>query len=602
MTLAVVPNQAGSGSQASLLRARAPQLRQPQPLAETWRMEASQTATAAAPDRPLLVLKFGSSVLRTPADAPEAVSEIYRAVREGRRVIAVVSAFQGVTDRLLAEAHALGCPHDASLAPRYVAIGEESAAALLAIACDRSGLSARALSCAELGLAAQGQPDAAEPVGLDASAIESAFETADVVVVPGFVARDDQGRTVLLGRGGSDLSAVYLAHALNAERVRLIKDVDGVYDGDPKRDGSAMRFGRIGWDAARGVAGKLVQGQALDFAQAHGVEIEVGASGSSELTVIGAEDGAPRLARRPRPLRVAVAGCGVVGGGVVERLLARPDLYELTAVLVRDGDKPRAPAIAALVTTDPETLLASKPDVLVDVLSGRAASVVLMQAALAHGADVVSANKQAVIAAHEQLKAAARAGGSKLLHSAAVGGGAPLIELVRHARQDGPVAGFEGVLNGTVNFMLDRLARGDSFAQALSAAQAAGLAEADPSADLDGRDAAAKLRILALEAFGVVLDEDEVGRETLDEGVAARAALQPLKQVARLALRHGRLVASVAFEPAGDFAAVGGDRNLLKVTSADGRVWTAGGRGAGRWPTTESVFADLGELLLARAG
>jgi homoserine dehydrogenase len=149
--------------------------------------------------------------------------------------------------------------------------------------------------------------------------------------------------------------------------------------------------------------------------------------------------------------------------------------------------------------------------------------------------------------------------------------------------------------------MLDRLGRGDSFAQALSAAQAAGLAEADPSADLDGRDAAAKLRILALEAFGVVLDEDEVSRERLDERVAARAALQPLKQVARLVLRHGRLAASVAFEPARDFATVTGDRNMLKVTSAvDGRTWTAGGRGAGRWPTTESVFADLGELVTAR--
>lgn len=600
MTLAVVPNQVGSGSQASLLRVRAPVARQP--IAETWRMEATATVSATEPDRPLVVLKFGSSVLRSPADAPEAVSEIYRFVREGRRVIAVVSAFQGVTDRLLAEAHAWGCPHDASLAPRYVAIGEESSAALLAIACDRAGLSARALSCAELGLRAEGAPDAAEPVGLDARAIEAAFETADVVVVPGYVGRDGEDRTVLLGRGGSDLSAVYLAHALKAERVRLIKDVDGVYDGDPKRNGAAMRFGRIGWDAARGVAGKLVQGRALDFAQDQGVEIEVGASGSQELTVIGADDGAPGLARRPRPLRVAVAGCGVVGGGVVERLLARPDLYELTSVLVRDADKARAPEIAALATTNPEAMFASCPEVLVDVLSGRAASVVLMQSALAHGVDVVSANKQAVIAAHEQLTAAARAGGSRLLHSAAVGGGAPLIELVRRARRAGPIVALDGVLNGTVNFMLDRLARGDSFGQALNAAQAAGLAEADPSADLDGRDAAAKLRILALEAFGVALGEDEVVRETLDAGVAARASLRPLKQVARIALHRGRLVGSVAFEPADGFEAVSGDRNLLKVTSADGRVWTAGGRGAGRWPTTESVFADLGELAQARAG
>jgi homoserine dehydrogenase len=194
-----------------------------------------------------------------------------------------------------------------------------------------------------------------------------------------------------------------------------------------------------------------------------------------------------------------------------------------------------------------------------------------------------------------------RAGVPGFIIAAGGGGAAPLIELVRRARREGPVAALEGVLNGTVNFMLDRLAQDDSFAQALGAAQAAGLAEADPSADLDGRDAAAKLRILALEAFGVVLSEDEVSRETLDERMAMRAALQPLKQVARIGMRHGRLVASVAFEPAGELATVGGDRNLLKVTSADGRVWTAGGRGAGRWPTTESVFADLGELVRARS-
>jgi homoserine dehydrogenase len=599
MTLAVVPNQAVA-SPASLLRSHAPVLRQ---TLAAWPDQDTPQTPAARPEpaRPLLVLKFGSSVLRTPADAPEAVSEIYRAVREGRRVLAVVSAFQGVTDKLLAEAEAWGCPHDASLAPRYVAIGEESTAALLAIACDRAGLNACSLSAAELGLRAKGDPQAAEPVGLDPAAIDAAFKRCDVVIVPGFVAHDD-GRTVLLGRGGSDLSAVYLAHALGAARVRLIKDVDGVYDRDPKRDGAALRFGKISWNAARDVAGKLVQGRALDFAQANRLEIEVGVAGAAELTVIGAEGGPPSLSRRTKPLRVAVAGCGVVGGGVVERLLARPDAYELTAILVRDGDKPREADIAALVTTDPEALLASKPDVVVDVLSGRAASVVLMQAALTHGVDVVSANKQAVISAHAQLTEAARESGARLLHSAAVGGGSPLIELVRRARRAGPVAEVEGVLNGTVNFMLDRLAKGESFEEALKAAQAAGLAEADPSADLDGRDAAAKLRILALEAFGLVLQEADVSRETLDQAVAARAAGSPLKQVARISFRRGRPVATVAFERALGFEAVTGDRNLVRVSAPDGRVWTAGGRGAGCWPTTESVFADLAELSMQRAG
>src|SRR5690606_11208930 len=119
---------------------------------------------------------------------------------------------------------------------------------------------------------------------------------------------------------------------------------------------------------------------------------------------------------------------------------------------------------------------------------------------LARGVDVVSANKQAIGADLAALTALAAGTGARLLYSASVGGGAPLIETVRRARAHGPVVRIEAVLNGTCNFILNRLAEGADFEDALAGARDAGFAEEDPTADLTGLDAAAKLAILAHEA------------------------------------------------------------------------------------------------------
>ena len=278
-------------------------------LAEGDRPTAPRPAAAPrrAPSRPLDVLKFGSSVLKSPADAPEAVTEIYRAVRNGRRVLAVVSAFNGVTDRLFDEARALGCAHDNLHLPRYVALGEETSAALLALACDRAGMSVTALSPAQIGILAEGDRETAQPVSLDTGAIERAFETSDVVVVPGFTARDKDGGVVLLGRGGSDAlhRRCSLGAAHGPDRVRLVKDVDGVYDRDPKSNHEALRFGAISWGAARDVAGKLVQARALRMAEDRGVAIEVAALGREDATVIGPNNEPGLIKRRTAkpPLR-----------------------------------------------------------------------------------------------------------------------------------------------------------------------------------------------------------------------------------------------------------------------------------------------------------
>ncbi|MDP3400314.1 MAG: homoserine dehydrogenase, partial [Brevundimonas sp.] len=283
------------------------------------------------------------------------------------------------------------------------------------------------------------------------------------------------------------------------------------------------------------------------------------------------------------PLRVALAGCGVVGGGVLPRLLDRPDVT-LVSVLVRSPGKDRSPEPPpGLVVTDPAALLAREPDVVVDTLTDASVSLALIRAALSRGIHVVSASKQAVAGDVEGLSALAMATGATLRYSAAVGGGVPMLETVRLARALGPIRLIEAVLNGTVNFLLNRLGAGHPFDAALAEAQAAGFAEADPSADLTGRDAAAKLFLLSRAAFGP-------GARLPDRVQPLSAAFQPgpapVRQLAVADCAGGQItLAPVAADPL--FAELADAGNAIRITLADGRVLSRSGLGAGRAPTAE---------------
>ena len=574
------------------------------PLAEPLPASASDRSPSAMSHpalAPVVVLKFGGSLLHSPAEIPAVVSEIYRHVRHGQKVVAVVSAFAGETDRLLSEARFLGAPHENDLAPAYVSLGEVRSAALTAVACDRAGLSVVALTVRELGIVAAGPSHSAHPVALNDGRLREALAAHEVVVVPGFGAVDASGRVSLLGRGGSDLTAVYLAAELGLDRVRLLKDVDGLYDHDPA-DGSrpVLRFNKASWDDAIEMGGVLVQPNAVETARARGVEIEVAALGRAAETVIGDRGEAPGPVTKRRKLTVAVAGFGVVGGGVIARLLANPDV-DVVGVLVRDVNKPRDVAVdPALLTQDADALLALKPHLLVEALSDGSAGHALILKALSSGVDVVSANKQAISLDVAALYQQARDHDARLLYSAAVGGGSPMIETLRRARDAGPVAGFEAVLNGTVNFMLDRLSQGDGFDAALDAAKRAGFAEEDSSSDLEGLDAAAKVRLLAFEAFGAAPEADAIARDVLGPDFVPAG---PVRQISVCRRDGEALSARVGLDADPSdalFLDLNGERNALKVYGEDGRVWRCRGRGAGRWPTTESVLADVGDILRLR--
>ncbi|HEY4575225.1 MAG TPA: homoserine dehydrogenase [Thermoanaerobaculia bacterium] len=483
---------------------------------------------------PITVLKFGSSVLRSESDLPLAVHEIYREWRQGRRVLAVVSAFGCTSDDLLKRAQQLGLPPRREGLAALLETGETAAAALLTLALDRSGIPATFLDPTQTGLIADGDPLDADPKAVDAPYLQEELARA-VVVVPGFVARDRAGRPTRLGRGGLERTARFFARALEA---------------------SCREVG-----TARTVS---------------------------------------------PPLRVALLGCGTVGGGVLARLLALPALFQVTGVAVRDLRRARIPAVPrSLLTDDPAALVEGEADVVVELLGGREPARSLIARALARGRHVVTANKALLADEVEALADLAARSGASLRFSAAVGGVLPALETVRRAAASGRVRGIAGVLNGTCNFVLDRCVAGASFPDAVSLACVAGYAEADPTLDLDGSDAAQKLALLIREAFGEAVSWESIPRRgiaDLDARVLAEAARKgkTVRLVASCERLETGLRASVQpFElpPDHPFAETAGAENALLVELEGGDRIRIAGQGAGRWPTTEAVMADLLDLL-----
>ena len=555
----------------------------------------------------LCVLKFGSSVLGAEADYPAVALEIYRHVRDGEKVVAVVSALAGETDALLAQAERVGGPAAPdALTARVARVGELHSAALMALALSKVGVRACTMDPDEMGLVAEGDPLDSNLVGLDAAAVRAKLEAHDVVVVPGFTAKHAEHGVVTLGRGGTDLSAVFFAARLDAHRVRLIKDVDGVYAEDPARNTEAERFSQMSYAEAEEASSGLIQPKAIRAAEAEDVLIEVAALGSAESTTVAHLPA--RKARPPKPerLRVALLGCGAVGMGVLHYLHSRPDLFEVNPVLVRRPAKYDGPG---RFTGQVAEAMAGDPDVVVELLGGPDHPADLMRSALRHGAQVVTANKAALAKHFDSLHACAEVGGGALRYSAAVGGGAPILETL--ARLSGSVVAVEGVMNGTCNYLLSRLGEGWSFADAVKQAQELGYAEADPAADVDSHDAAQKLSIVIREAFGVALLPERIAKASLRDVTpeAAQAALargEVLKQVGSCrVLADGSIEAEVkvvALPASHPLAGAHNEENRFLVTDSDGKVHEVYGKGAGRWPTATAVFADVMDAQRALLG
>ena len=245
----------------------------------------------------VIVLKFGSSVLRRITDLPSVVREISRWYCEGERVVAVVSAIGTATDELLRQAEQLSAAPEPWATAELLATGERASAALLGIALDRAGIRARVLDPREIGLTVAGPPLDGTTVSVNQKTMDVLLAQYPVLVVPGFFGADATGRTQLLGRGGSDLTAVFLAFALRT-RCRLLKDVDGVYEVDPDEAAALpCRFAEVHYADALRIAGHLIQSKAVAYLQTHGASCEVAAPALPYETVI--HGGATRRATAP---------------------------------------------------------------------------------------------------------------------------------------------------------------------------------------------------------------------------------------------------------------------------------------------------------------
>jgi homoserine dehydrogenase len=225
-----------------------------------------------------------------------------------------------------------------------------------------------------------------------------------------------------------------------------------------------------------------------------------------------------------RPIRLGLLGCGTVGGGVIQLLHANAEYVaqsvgaplEVARVLVRDANKPRVAGLdRSRLTTDPEAVLGDPSvDVVIEVMGGVTPARSYVERALDTRRSVVTANKMLLALHGPSLVDRAVANGVDLAFEGSVGGGIPVIRVLREALASDWVVRLEGIVNGTCNFMLTRMrSDGLSFDDALLEAQAKGYAEADPSLDVDGHDAAHKLVVLAMLAFGARVEAARVPTE-----------------------------------------------------------------------------------------
>ncbi len=311
-------------------------------------------------------------------------------------------------------------------------------------------------------------------------------------------------------------------------------------------------------------------------------------------------------------VRVGLLGYGNVGAALVELVRRQRDAIaartgvqlEITRVAVRRATPERVTAIApATLTTDPGEVGASADvDVVVEVMGDIEPARTVIEAALAAGKPVVTANKALLANAGAELFAAAEAAGVDLLFEAAVAGGIPLIRPLRESLVGEQIARVMGIVNGTTNYILTKMTEeGADYGDALGEAQRLGYAEADPTADVDGLDAAAKAAIIASIAFGTRVVSDDVYHEGISAitpiDIAFAGRLGYVVKLLAIAERVDGAV-GVRVHP----AMVPVHHPLASVRESFNAVFVEGdavgdlmfyGRGAGGGPTASAVLGDL---------
>jgi homoserine dehydrogenase len=308
---------------------------------------------------------------------------------------------------------------------------------------------------------------------------------------------------------------------------------------------------------------------------------------------------------------VGVLGAGVVGSGTLD-LLARQRAHIEQAigvnlvvrrVAVRDPGRARPVAIApSLLTADPDAVVDDDSvDIVVELIGGEQPSLQLIERALRRGKHVVTANKEVVAKHGSELLALAYQHGVNLYYEASVGGGIPVISVLRHDLIANEITRLRAIINGTTNFILTAMESGRDFGAALAEAQRLGYAEADPRNDIEAIDPAYKLAILSTLAFGARVRPEQIARVGI-----TRLHARDFQHAARMGYVI-KLLAAAGVGPRGIEASVAPtmipfDHHLANVKGVFNAVLIDGeeidtfmlyGRGAGARPTASAVVADL---------
>jgi homoserine dehydrogenase len=324
----------------------------------------------------------------------------------------------------------------------------------------------------------------------------------------------------------------------------------------------------------------------------------------------------------PETVRVGLLGCGNVGAPLVELIGSRRDdisartglRLEVTRVAVRSLARERAVELPDGVLTLDAAGLVVDPDidVVVEVIGGIEPARELILAALKAGKPVVTGNKELLANVGAELFAAAEGAGVDLLFEAAVAGGIPFIRPLRESLAGERIDRILGIVNGTTNYILTRMTEaGASYADALSEAQSLGYAERDPTADVEGYDAAAKAAIVASIAFGVRVVAGDVFHEGISDITTA-----DIDYAAKMGYVVKLLAVAEQHRETGDVgvrvhpAMVPADHPLASVRDSFNALFVEGdavgdlmfyGRGAGGFPTASAVLGDLIDAALNRA-
>ena len=312
------------------------------------------------------------------------------------------------------------------------------------------------------------------------------------------------------------------------------------------------------------------------------------------------------------PFRIAIAGLGTVGGGVVKALAARQEelsqragrTLQIIAVSARDKSKARGFDVPGW-TDDPLVLSKGDADIVVELIGGdEGIARALVETALANGKHVVTANK-ALLAKHgKALADLAESKGVTLKFEAAAAGGIPIVKALREGLIAHGVDAVKGILNGTCNYILTEMeSSGRSFAEVLKEAQAKGYAEADPALDVGGGDTAHKLALLASVAFGTAPNFGAIAVEGIEHVTADDIAfasefgfrIKLLGVARRVGDAVDQKVHPAMVKARTPLGNVSGAANGVMVDAGEAGSFFFSGRGAGEAPTASAVVADIVE-------